>query len=349
MLLKQQKFLLVFKPMRQSESNAVNIRDVASRAGVSIATVSRALKNQGGLSEETRQQVLRTALELGYNTDNLRPNKLKRVSFLTSRLPNLTENPFYSPVLHGVEEACFANDIVLSYTSLRPSERAIETVRRHDADGLLCVGYYEPRLLEQIAGLGLPLVLIDNWTADIPSVNIDNSHGAKQAVMHLIQNGYQRIAFIGDTNQYAIKKRLFSFRHTLYEAGILTDPRLEISPDAPYTQIGTEIAVQSLLSLESRPDALFIPNDESALWAIQACLKAGLRVPEDIAIIGFDDIHAASHAHPPLTTIRVNKELLGRTGLELLLSRSTAQTLVATELVVRGSTVAKSLGKRPGK
>jgi DNA-binding LacI/PurR family transcriptional regulator len=335
--------------MRQSESNAVNIRDVASRAGVSIATVSRALKNQGGLSEETRQQVLRTALELGYNTNNLRPNKLKRVSFLTSRMPNLTENPFYSPVLHGVEEACFANDIVLSYTSLRPSERAIETVRRHEADGLLCVGYFEPKLLEQIAALGLPLVLIDNHASGIPSVNIDNHNGAKQAVAHLVQNGYRHIAFMGDTDQYAIQKRLFSFRRALFEAGIPTDPTLEVSPHAPYTKAGTEIALQSLLELEPRPDAIFIPNDESALWAIQVCLAAGLRVPQDIAIVGFDDIHAASHAHPPLTTVRVNKELLGRTGLELLLSRGTDQILIETELVVRGSTVVKILRKQAHK
>ena len=94
--------------------------DIADLAGVSPGTVSRALKNQSGLTEETRQLILRCASELGYNVINLRPNKLKRISFLTSRLPNLTINPFYAPILHGVEDACHDEEIALSYISLRP-------------------------------------------------------------------------------------------------------------------------------------------------------------------------------------------------------------------------------------
>lgn len=329
--------------MRASETNLVTMRDIADLVGVSPGTVSRALKNQSGLREETRQLILRCATELGYNVINLRPNKLKRISFLTSRLPNLTINPFYAPILHGIEDACHDEEIALSYISLRPSDRVSEIVQRHEADGLLCVGHFEPKLIDRIAALGLPLVLIDHWVPGIASVNIDNSKGAKQAVAHLVQHGYKRIAFIGDTAQYPIKERLFSFRHALFAAGIPTDPTLEVSPETPYTRTGTEAAVQGLLKLESRPDALFIPNDESALWAIQICLDAGLRVPEDIAIVGFDDIHAASHASPPLTTVRVDKELLGRSGLELLVARSGAQTQIATELIVRGSTAVRDL------
>lgn len=180
--------------MRVSNTTHVTIRDVAKRAGVSIGTVSRALKNQTGLTEETRQQVLRLALELGYDTTNLRPNKLRRVSFLTSKLPDLTVNPFYSPVLHGVEDACCDEEIVLSYTSLRPGDRAVEIVRRHEADGLLCAGYFEPKLMERIAAIGLPIVLIDHFSPGIASVNIDNIGGAKKAVTHLLQKSHQRIA-----------------------------------------------------------------------------------------------------------------------------------------------------------
>ncbi len=331
------KRLVEFLNMRTNDTNLVTMRDIADLAGVSPGTVSRALKNQSGLTEQTRQLILRCASELGYNALNLRSNKLKRVGFLTSRLPNLTINPFYAPILHGVEDACHDEEIALSYISLRPGDRVNEIVRRHEADGLLCVGHVEPRLLERIAGLGLPFVLVDHWVQGIPSVNIDNAGGAAQAVRHLIGQGYKRIAFIGDTSQYPIKKRLFSFRHTLFEAGILTDPTLEIAPETPYTRAGTQAAVHSLLGLKQRPEAFFIPNDESALWAIQICLDAGLRVPEDIAIVGFDDIYAASHANPALSTVRVDKELLGRTGLELLLSRNTSEIVVQTELIVRGS------------
>lgn len=335
--------------MRQTEpnSNPATIRDVARRAGVSTGTVSRALKNQAGLTEETRQQVLRSALELGYDTTNLRPNKLKRVSFLTSRLSNLTVNPFYSPVLHGVEDACRNEEIVLSYTSLRPGDRAVEIVRRHEADGLLCAGYFEPKLLERIAAIGLPMVLIDHFVPGISSVNIDNVNGAKKAIAHLIATGYKRIAFIGGSNHYSIQQRLYGFRQALFEAGIPADPTLEMNADPPFSPSGTEVAMRNLLDRNPRPDSVFVLNDECALWAMQVCLEAGLRIPEDIAFVGFDDIQAASHAHPPLTTVRVDKELLGQRGLELLLSRNVAgSSLVETELIVRGSTVAKTFRKQ---
>jgi LacI family transcriptional regulator, repressor for deo operon, udp, cdd, tsx, nupC, and nupG len=332
--------------MRASQTSAVTIRDVARRAGVSIGTVSRALKNQTGLTEETRQQVLRSALELGYDTTNLRPNKLRRVSFLTSRLPDLTINPFYSPVLHGVEDACRDEEIVLSYTSLRPGDRAVEIVRRHEADGLLCAGYFEPKLIERIVAIGLPLVLIDHFVPDIASVNMDNINGAKKAVTHLLQEGFERIAFMGGPNHHSIQQRLYGFRQALFEAGVPADPTLEITPNPPFTPAGTQIAMRYLLSLEPRPDAVFVVSDLSALWAMQVCLEAGLQIPEDIAFVGFDDIHAATHAHPPLTTVRVNKELLGRRGLESLLARRATETLVETELIVRGSSAVKSIRKQ---
>jgi DNA-binding LacI/PurR family transcriptional regulator len=334
--------------MRQTEtnSNAITIRDVASRSGVSIGTVSRALKNQPGLTEETRQQVLRAALELGYDTTNLRPNKLRRISFLTSRLADLSINPFYSPVLHGVEDACRDEEIVLSITSLRPGDRVVEIVRRHEADGLLCAGYFEPKLTERIAAIGLPLVLIDHYSPVIPSVNIDNLSGAKQAVKHLLENGYKNIAFLSGPNHYSISQRLHGFRQALFEAGVPADPTLEITPEHAFTPMGTHNAMRQLLDHQPRPDAVFVVNDQSALWAMEYCLEAGLRIPEDIAFVGFDDIHAATHAHPPLTTIRVNKELLGRRGLELLLSRNIDSVMVETELVVRGSTVVKQSRKQ---
>jgi DNA-binding LacI/PurR family transcriptional regulator len=338
--------------MRQTEtiSNAITIRDVASRSGVSIGTVSRALKNQPGLTEETRQQVLRAALELGYDTTNLRPNKLRRISFLTSRLADLSVNPFYSPVLHGVEDACRDEEIVLSITSLRPGDRVVEIVRRHEADGLLCAGYFEPKLTERIAAIGLPLVLIDHFSPAIPSVNIDNISGAKQAVKHLLENGYKNIAFLSGPNHYSISQRLHGFRQALFEAGVPADPTLEITPEHAFTPMGTHNAMRQLLDHQPRPDAVFVVNDQSALWAMEYCLEVGLRIPEDIAFVGFDDIHAASHAHPPLTTIRVNKELLGRRGLELLLSRNnTDSVVVETELVIRGSTVAKNSRKHKHK
>ena len=330
-----------------SIGGGVTIRDVATRAGVSIGTVSRALKNQAGLSENTRMQVLRAALELGYNTGNLRQNKIRRVSFLVSRLDtDVPANPFYSHVLHGVEDASRELEIVLQYLTLRPGDRTLDIIRRHEADALLCVSFFEPRMLERIAGLGIPMVLVDHFAAGLPSVNIDNVTGAKLVIQHLIETGKKRISFLNGPNHYSIRQRLRGFQEALFEARMPSDPSLVTMIEVQANQISIReqgrAAIQSLLALPNPPDAVFCWNDEAALIAMRYCMQQGLRIPEDIAIVGFDDIDAAGHSNPSLTTVRVNKELLGRRGLERLIERNDADTLelVPVELIVRESTVA---------
>jgi DNA-binding LacI/PurR family transcriptional regulator len=318
------------------------VRDVALRAGVSIGTVSRALKNQGGLTEDTRQQVLRAALELGYDTSNLRQTKLKRVSFLIGRTMDmpLPVNAFYGPVLHGVEDACRDEEIVLSYTSLRPSDRVTELVRRHEADGLLCAGYFEPKQLERLSGTGLPIVLIDHHAPGFASVNMDNVAGAYAAVRHLLDQGRRRVAYLGGPAHHSILARHRGFRQALFDSGVPADPALELSCD--FSPQSVQRAMGTLLSLEAKPDAIFGFNDLTALEAMRICNERGLRVPEDIAIVGFDDIDTAAHAHPPLSTVRVDKEALGRRGLELLKERDRAPDAAVTlevTLMVRESSL----------
>jgi LacI family transcriptional regulator, repressor for deo operon, udp, cdd, tsx, nupC, and nupG len=333
--------------MTRAESTTITIRDVASSAGVSIGTVSRALKNQPGLTEETRQQVLETAQRLGYNVGNLRQSKVRRISFLSFRLPDLPVNPFYSHVLHGVEAACRDQDIVLSFISFRPGDRIQEIVRRHEADGLLCVGYFDPKHLEQIAQLGLPLVLIDHFMAGYSSVNIDNFSGAYQAVQHLLQTGRKRISFISGPSHYSSAERVRGFRQALFDAGIPADPSLEVLRDPVDSHFGTRAAIDHLMALKSPPDAIFCYNDLSALVGISHALECGIRVPEDLAFVGFDDIDAAIHSQPPLTTVRVDKEMLGQRGIEVLLGRRSSlddytERFVEAELVIRESSMRKS-------
>jgi LacI family transcriptional regulator, repressor for deo operon, udp, cdd, tsx, nupC, and nupG len=328
----------------------ITIRDVANRAGVSIGTVSRALKNQAGLGEDTRMQVLRAALELGYNTDNLRQNKIRRVSFVVGRLDtDVPANPFYSHVLHGVEDASREFEIVLQYLTLRPGDRnrTLEMIRRHEADALLCVSFFEPRMLERITGLGIPMVLVDHFAPGLPSINMDNIAGAKLAVQHLVETGKKRIGFLNGPGHYSIRQRLRGFQEALFEANMPLDPDLvTVEIDVNQTTNLREHnlgSILELLALPNPPDALFCWNDESALIAIRCCVEQGLRIPQDIAIVGFDDIDAAVQSNPSLTTIRVNKELLGRRGLERLIDRkddAEIMDLIPVELVVRESTVA---------
>lgn len=319
----------------------VTIREVATASGVSIGTVSRALKNQNGLSEETREQVIKTAQSLGYDIGNLRQGKIRRLSFITTRLAELPANPFYGAVLHGVEDACRDEEIVLSYTTLRPHDRALEIIRRHESDALILANYVEPKLLEKIKQLGLPVVLVDHHMQGFSSVNMDNTGGAIQAVQHLLEQGRKRIAYIDGPPHHSVQQRARGFRQALYTAGVPADPNLEAHYDH-FTEYahGVYQVMASLLALPQPPDAVFCWNDETALAVLRYCQDMGVRVPQDLAVVGFDDIELAKHAR--LSTVRVDKEMLGRKAVDIVLGKGEPQTIVPVKLVTRASS---TLGK----
>lgn len=318
------------------------IRDVAEKAGVSVGTASRSLNNQPGLSQATRDRVFQVAQELGYDLSNLRQTRLRRLSFLYHRLHNhLGSNPFYSHVLHGAEEVCRREKISLSFSSVGPDDRVQELIGWQDAEGLVCAGYFEPEVLDQLASLKLPVVLVDHWRPGMTCVNSDNFGGAYLATEHLLAQGRKRVAFIGGPlTHYSIAQRQQGYRHALLAHGLTLEPELEVFRDPPnFEDEGTDDAVQRLLALNSPPDAIFAFNDATALRAMRALQVAGRSVPEDIAIAGFDDVDASATAFPPLTTVRVDKEELGRRGVELLVTRQTdaQQLIVPVTLVVRAS------------
>lgn len=325
-----------------SSGMPVTVRDIALRAGVSIGTVSRALKNQPGVGEETRVRVLEVAERLGYNLDNLRPSKLKRVSFLHRGHYLPTSNPFYGPVLQGVEQACRKNDLVLSYELITLEQSVADVVRKHEADGLLCVSYFEPDVLAAVKSTGTPLVLIDHWAAGLPSVNTDNFEGAYQLTQHLIAQGRRNIAYIAGPEHYSIRERRRAYRKALFNAGIAADPDLEVIREPIDSVDGTGPALEQLLALPKPPDAIITFNDDTALATLRYLNEHGIRVPEDIAVAGYDDIYAARHSHPSLTTVRVEKETLGQKGVELLLAGASSadqSVIVPNKLIVRKSTV----------
>jgi DNA-binding LacI/PurR family transcriptional regulator len=180
-------------------------------------------------------------------------------------------------------------------------------------------------------------------------VNLDNAAGAALAMQHLFAHQRKRIAFIGGSlAHFSIAQRALGYRRAFFEAGLLFDPSLEVTIDAGLDpDTGAALAMQRLLdapaSTGQRPDAVFAYNDAAALAALRVCLARGLRVPQDIAIIGFDDIPAAAHATPPLSTISVDKEALGRRGVELLLEESPAELELhlPVHLIARASTSVK--------
>jgi DNA-binding LacI/PurR family transcriptional regulator len=324
---------------------AVTIRDIARVAGVSAGTISRALKNEPGLTEATRQMVLEAARKLGYDFCKLRPKRLRRLTFLLHRQHNTaSSSPFYSPVLHGAEEACRKQGIVLSFMAVGPADGLIDQIRMHAPDGIVCAGFFEPETLSALRSTGKQLVLIDMKLRGYSSVNPDNMMGGYLATKHLIDTGRTRVGFIsGPLAHYSIRERARGYRQALFEEGILADPRLEAGlPDGVDLETGAWEAMEQLLALPHPPDAVFCYNDSAALVAMRCCLAKGLKVPHDIAIVGFDDISTAVLGHRPLTTLRIDKKALGALGVEMLLNgphSEPVEKIAPVELVVRASTV----------
>ncbi|SEL82699.1 transcriptional regulator, LacI family [Roseateles sp. YR242] len=323
--------------------SSVTIRDIAKASGLSIGTVSRGLRNQAGLSEGTRQIVHEWAVRMGYDLTQLRRHRIRRVGFLLHSQHNtLASSPFFSSVLHGAEQVCRRDGITLSFIVAGPTDRVIDQSRVQQLDAFLCAGYFEPEILEGLRRTGKPMVLVDMHRHGIPSVNPDHQRGSFLATSHLLRSGRRHIALIsGSPAHYSLQQRAHGYRRALFEAGVQADPDLEVvASHLGDGDAGVTAAMRQLLALRKRPDAVVCFNDSAALVAMQQCLSEGLRIPQDIAIVGFDDIGGASVAHPPLSTVRVDKESLGAKGVELLLSATTQTPLelvMPVELVVRDS------------
>lgn len=321
----------------------VTIRDIARATNYSIGTVSRALKNQDGLTDKTRARICAVARELGYDFGNLRQGEVRRIAFLLHRQHDTrSSSPFYLPVLHGAEDACRRRGIALSFVVAGPAEPVLDLVRLHQPDALLCAGFFEPELLGALRDTGKPLVLLDMRLPGYRCVNPDHQLGGYLATRHLIRQGRRRIAMLsGSLAHHSIHERSRGFRKALFEARMLADPELEVQlPSIGDPRDNVRQAMDALLAMARRPDALFCYNDSTALAAMRHCLERGLKIPHDMAIVGFDDISAAAGAIPPLSSIAIDKEGLGRMGVDLLLEKSAGAGLehtLAVQLVVRES------------
>lgn len=319
------------------------LRDIAEATGLSIGTVSRALKNQVGMTEMTRSKVREAALRLGYDFAQLKKGRIRRIAFLLHSQHNtLASSPFFSPVLHGAEEACRRAGVALSFIAVGPAEPVLGQIRLHQPDAIMCAGFFEPEVLAALQQVGKPMVLVDMHRRGFTSVNPDNMRGGYLATQHLLGCGRKRIAMLsGSLAHYSIQQRNRGFRQALFDAKVHADPDLEvIVPSMGEGDEGVVEAMRSLLSLPRRADAVFCYNDSTALAAMKYCLNEGLKIPYDIAIVGFDDIDAAAAAIPPLSTIRVDKKALGRAGVELLLQAAEAnpaQITMPVEMIVRES------------
>ena len=307
------------------------IRDVARVAGVSVATVSRVLNDNVRVSAETRARVKDTAIRLDYS-----PNEAAR-SLITSRthalgvlLPDLY-GEFFSEVLRGIDLRARRDGLhLLVSSSHADGDDLVGALRamRGRIEGLIVMAPdVDTSVLVKAAGPGFPLVLLDPGVRAIgcDSISIDNVGGAVAGVTHLLDLGHRRIAVISGPLQNAdARQRLEGWRKALAGRGLTPDPAFVTAGD--FTEPSGYAAVARLLALRPRPTAIFVANDYMAIGAISALVQAGLRVPEDMAIVGFDDIAMARYLNPPLTTVHVDLLDLGARAVQRLVDGKNGAT-----------------------
>ncbi|HEY0415079.1 MAG TPA: LacI family DNA-binding transcriptional regulator [Gaiellaceae bacterium] len=327
------------------------IRDIADLAGVSIATVSRVLNDRPDVAPGTRETVLQVVREHGFSTNRgARGLSSGRTGIVGLTLP-LVADSYFGPILSGAAEALYEQDMrIMLAPTLHEHDREVSLLDRlmsGTTDGAILMLPEEST--EELRGLqeqGFPFVVVDPRETPppgIPSVSAMHAAGAKAATEHLLELGHRRIAAIGGIpGWYANDERMIGYRAALAAESLLPDPGLIVHSDWRIPR--GEEAAGELLSRPDPPTAIFCFNDNVAIGALNAVRRRGLRVPEDISIVGFDDTFQATIATPHLTTVRQPLAELGRMGVSLLLRLIEGQRLdalrieLATTLVVRDST-----------
>lgn len=316
-------------------------RDIAKYAGVSISTVSRVLTNAGGISESVAQRVLAAAAELGYEVaDEGKPGQLRNVVLLTNLSLSPILDPFHADVFSGVEWACNEQGIHFSYASFTNgganSEKTLSRLQQNPVDGILLLSLDDPALLEQVHALNIPTVMIN---VDMPDMLEDmflpdNYQGARLAMRHLLDHGHTRILHITQSRRRTIQRRTEAYRDMLQEAGIAFDPDLlvevEINAEQTYRMMTERLAQRGV-----DYTAVFCANDLSAMGFMRAAQEYGLNIPNDVSVIGFDDISSVAFLSPPLTTIRIEARQLASLAVRRLMDRVADPDLVPIQVLLR--------------
>lgn len=330
--------------------------DIAQRAGVSQPTVSRALRGDPTVSEATRKRIEAIAAQLNYKVDknasSLRSRHTNTLALLFFEDPTPDDsliNPFFLSMLGSIARTCALRgyDLLTSFQQLS-SNWHVDYEDSHKADGIILLGYgdyetYRARL-EQLEAQGTHFVRWGSVQPGQPGMTIgcDNIRGGHDAADHLIGLGRRKIAFLGQASSHSpeLEERYRGACAAMRDAGIDPDPGLQV--DAITTEESGYDAARKLLARGIPFDAIFAASDLIAIGAIRALEEAGLNVPSDVSIVGFDDIPAASLSHPPLTTIAQDYARAGEALVDNLLRQVRSQPVepvaLPPRLIVRRST-----------
>jgi LacI family transcriptional regulator len=328
----------------------ITIADIAAEAGVSVPTVSKVMNGRSDVAAETRQRVEEIIRRHGYQR---RSDERNRRSNLLELMFHELESAWALEIIRGVEKVASDNGmaVVLSESQgrLRPGQGWLENVLARRPVGVVAV--FSDLSTDQLAKLrarDIPVVVVDpvgEPTAETHSIGATNWQGGLTATRHLIELGHRRIAMIGGPqNVLCSRARVDGYRAALETAGLTVDPELvrhgDFHVEAGYKQL------LPLLALENRPTAVFAGSDLQAVGVYEAARAAGLRIPEDLSVVGFDDLPVARWVGPPLTTVRQPLQEMAAAGARMAIALAGGgqpehhRVELATSLVVRSSTAA---------
>jgi len=328
----------------------MNIGAIAKRARVSTATVSRTLNRNGAVRPETAKRVWRAAAELNYFPNSHARALVSGRSRLLGLIVSDITNPFFPELVREFETLTLEReyDLILTSTDYQ-TERMTVCLRRmleRKVDGVaLMTSEMDESLLEELSRRGVPLVFMDVGQVGprMSHVAMDYANGIRQAVDHVVQLRHRRIAFItGPLDLHSARIRRDAFVERLLHHSIALDKKF--IREGTHTAEGGQREMEGLLRMSRRPTAVVCSNDWTAIGALHAIDAAGLRVPEDISVVGFDDTPIASYTRPPLTTVRMSAAEIGETACKALFrmidnkGETGALLQVPTRLVVRAST-----------
>jgi DNA-binding LacI/PurR family transcriptional regulator len=329
----------------------VTIKDIAKAAGVSHTTVSRALKDNPVISAETTALIQKLAQEMGYTPSAVAQSLLSQQTLTVGMVVTSIADPFVVKVVDGVESVAqtAGYSIFLSSSQNNPDQEmaVVETFHRRRVDAIIVtasrVGSLYTSQLDQIQ---VPIVLINNQEEGkyLHSVAIDDEQGAQLAVQHLLDLRHRRIAYVGMPNRpKSNRRRLAGYQTALKQANINADPELIFLPDATRDFEQGQMAFKALATTDAT--AVFCYNDVVAIGLLFACHQHNVSVPQELSIIGFDDIETAEYVTPPLTSIHQPCFKMGELAmnmvLDLLAGQEVQDKILSGTLVTRGSTAKK--------
>jgi LacI family transcriptional regulator len=335
----------------------VTLKDIAEHTGLSIMTVSRVVRGRPDVSATSRRKVLAAVQRLGYIpnpaarllvTRSAQDARGSRIIGTIFSREVVTSHSYFAGIIQGIADEARQHDchLLFGYGLGEASEPAEypKMLREMMTRWIILVGKVPPRFVQQLKGTGFSLVLADMHPPirGVDAVVCDDAQAAYDATRHLIKLGHQRIALIRGPARHPFSQALTAgYQRALTEADLPLRDGLIL--DAPFQPQGGHAAAEALLKGPHRPSAIFT-NDDLAIGALRASHEHGLRVPEDIAVVGFDDIEYAAHTTPPLTTVAVPKEEMGRLAVRQAIAQMEQEdrhvfstTVVAHTLVVRAS------------